>query len=95
MYVDVYAVQDGYACFCIASPVMNIAMPKEKELYQKLLILNHDMYPASFSIHNGWVWFRILREYDGMDVHKCRASFDRVGSYADKYDDELKNEFGV
>lgn len=94
VYVDVYATQDGYAYFCIASPVMKIATPKEKELYQKLLILNHDMYAASFSIHNGWVWLRILRECDGMDEHECRASFDRVGWYADKYDDELKNEFG-
>lgn len=94
VYVDVYATQDGYAYFCIASPVMKIETPKEKELFQKLLILNHDMYAASFSIHNGWVWLRILRECDGMDENECRASFDRVGWYADKYDDELKNEFG-
>jgi hypothetical protein len=94
IYVDVYATNDGYAYFCIASPVMCIVTPKLKELYEKLLILNHDMYAASFSIHEGWVWIRILRECDGMDEQECRASFDRVGTYADKYDDELKNEFG-
>lgn len=94
VYVDVYSTQDGYSYFCIASPVMKIVTPKLKELYEKLLMLNHDMYAASFSIHDGWVWLRILRECDGMDENECRASFDRVGWYADKYDDELKNEFG-
>ncbi|GEM_PF-1496807 len=94
VYVDVYATEDGYAYFCIASPVMKITTPKLKELYEKLLILNHQMYAASFSINQDWVWLRILRECEGMDPHECRASFDRVGWYADKYDDELKAEFG-
>ena len=95
VYVDVYVPQGSEsAYFCIASPVMQVVTPKLKEFYEKLLSLNHDMYGASFSISKGWVWCRILRECEGMDANECKASFDRVGYYADQYDDELKAEFG-
>jgi hypothetical protein len=30
-----------------------------------------------------------------MDESECRAMFDRVGCYADQYDDELKKDFGA
>lgn len=94
IYVDVYQTQDGYAYGCVASPVLPIVTPNLKELYERLLTINHEMYAASFSIHQGWVWLRILRECSGMDQTECRAMFDRVGWYADQYDDELKKNFG-
>lgn len=95
IYVDVYSTQDGYAYCCVASPVMKIVTANTAGLYEKLLKLNHDMYAASFSINQGWVWLRILRECAGMDAAECRAMFDRVGWYADQYDDDLKKEFGA
>ncbi len=94
IYVDVYQTQDGNAYCCVASPVMPIVTPNLKDLYERLLTVNHEMYAASFSIHQGWVWLRILRECSGMDEAECRAMFDRVGWYADQYDDELKKNFG-
>ncbi len=93
VYVDVYASTDGYAYCCIASPVMKITTAKLQAFYEKLLKLNHQMYAASFSINEGWIWLRIVRECAGMDFNECRAMFDRVGWYADQYDDELKSEF--
>ncbi len=94
VYVDVYTTHDGGSYVCVASPVMKIATPKLQALYEKLLLLNHQMYAVSFSINQGWVWLRGLRECEGMDPKECRAMFDRVGWYGDHYDDELKSEFG-
>ncbi len=94
IYVDVYQTQDGYAYCCVACPVLQIVTKNLQGLYEKLLTLNHQMYAASFSVHNGWGWLRILRECEGMDDKECRAMFDRVGWYADQYDDELRQNFG-
>jgi hypothetical protein len=94
VFVDVYTPSDGLAYCCVASPIMEVVTGKLKELYEKLLILNHQMYAASFSINEGWIWLRIVRECEGMDANECRAMFDRVGWYADQYDDDLKAEFG-
>jgi len=82
----------GYCC--IASPVMQVVTQKLKELYERLLTENHNMWAVSFSINQGWVWLRSLRECDGMDANELRAMFDRVGWYADDLDDKLKSEFG-
>jgi len=95
VYVDVYATKDGQAYICVASPIMEIKSNKLKELYEKLLTFNHQMYAVSFSINNGWVWLRGLRECEGLDASELKAMFDRVGWYADQYDDELKAEFGA
>jgi hypothetical protein len=94
IYVDVYATKDGYGYCCVASPIMEIKTDKLKEFYEKLLNINHQMYAVSFSINQGWVWLRALRECKGMDADELKAMFDRVGWYADHYDDELKGEFG-
>lgn len=91
---DVYTTAEGLSYFCVAAPVMMITSSDPTKLYEKLLKLNHQMYSASFSINQGWVWLRILRECEGMDRKECRNTFDRVGWYADQYDDMLKNEFG-
>ncbi|KAB2878884.1 YbjN domain-containing protein [bacterium] len=91
---DVYTTAEGLSYFCVAAPVMMITASDPNKLYEKLLKLNHQMYSASFSINQGWVWLRILRECEGMDKKECRSTFDRVGWYADQYDDMLKNEFG-
>jgi hypothetical protein len=92
--VDVYTTEDNNAYCCVASPIMPIKTSKLQAFYEKLLVLNHRMYAASFSINEGWIWLRIVRECEGMDFKECRAMFDRVGWYADQYDDELKSEFG-
>lgn len=94
IFADVYETAEGIAYFCVASPVMKIALTDPGKLYEKLLTLNHQMYAASFSIFQEWVWLRILRECEGMDEKECRYTFDRVGWYADQYDDQLKKEFG-
>lgn len=94
IFADVYTTAEGLSYFCVASPVMKVTMPDSKKLYEKLLNLNHQMYSASFSIDQGLVWLRILRECEGMDKKECRSTFDRMGWYADQYDDLLKNEFG-
>ena len=94
IFVDVYMTDEGMAYFCIASPVMEVHVPDTRKLYERLLEINHCLYGASFSIDQGWVWLRTIRECEGMDITECRNTFDRVGWYADRYDDELKKEFG-
>lgn len=93
IFADVYKTEEGTAYFCVASPVME-APASAAGLHEKLLEFNHKLYGASFSINQRWVWLRTIRECEGMDNNECKNTFDRVGWYADRYDDELKKEFG-
>ncbi len=94
IYADVYHAPEGTAYFCVASPVVETLFSSNAKLYEKLLMHNHRMFAAAFSIYDGKVWLRIVRECEGMDAEECRKAFDRVGGYADQFDDEIKKEFG-
>jgi len=92
VYVDIYNV-NGTDYICVASPVMEMPSKLLLPFYRKLLELNHEMYAASFSVKDNWVWLRILRELDGLDKNEATAMINRVGSYADQFDEMLISEF--
>lgn len=92
VYIDIYNV-NGTDYICVASPVMEMPSKMLLPFYRKLLELNHDMYAASFSLKENWVWLRILRELEGLDQNEATAMINRVGAYADQFDEMLISEF--
>jgi len=38
---------------------------------------------------------KVIREVDGLDAKETAAMINRVGWYADEYDDKLKVRYGV
>lgn len=92
VYIDIYNANSA-DYICVASPVMEMPSKTLLPFYRKLLELNHDMYAASFSVKDNWVWLRILRELDGLDKNEASAMLNRVGTYADQFDGMLIEEF--
>lgn len=92
LYVDIYT-QDGTDYICVASPIMDMPSKALLPFYRKLLELNHEMYAASFSVKDNGVWLRIIRELQGLDPSEAAAMLNRVGYYADQFDDLLTEEF--
>lgn len=79
----------------ISSPVVKVPTKNVEQFYRRILEINHFMYQASFSAKDGQAFLRILRECRGLDEAEIEAMVQRVGYYADEYDDILKQEFPI
>ncbi len=95
IYVTIWNPPNSPGYCCVASPVMQVTTSRIQDFYERLLKTNHELWAVSFSISDGWVWLRSLRECDGMDGNEFSAMLNRVGYYADDLDDKLKAEFAA
>jgi hypothetical protein len=94
--IDIYHSQPNNEDYIlISSPVVRVPKTNTEKFYKRILEINHFMYQASFSIKESQAFLKILRECRGLDSDEIKAMIQRVGYYADEYDDILKQEFGV
>jgi hypothetical protein len=77
----------------ICAPVMKIPKHDTEKFYKRLLEINNKLFQVSFSIKEGNAVLRVIRECSGLDVKEIENMIQRVGYYADEYDDLLKQEF--
>lgn len=77
----------------IYSPIMRIPKQDREKFYQKLLEINNKLFQAAFAIKDGIALLRIIRECSNLDNKEIENMIQRVGFYADEYDDLLKQEF--
>lgn len=85
-----------YGYLQIMSPVMKIPLQEcREELFEELLRLNHQLYGVAFSVHEGWLYLRTIRELEGLSAAEALAMLKRIGVYADEYDDYLKQKYAV
>lgn len=88
--------RDDYGYLQIMSPVMKVQPGDKREaLFEELLQLNHQLYSVAFSIHDGWLYLRTIRELEGLSMEEALAMLTRIGVYADEYDDHLKKKYGL
>ena len=79
--------------FHIYSPIMKIPKQNTEKFYKRLLEINNKLFQVSFSIKEGNAVLRVIRECSGLDAKEIENMIQRVGYYADEYDDMLKQEF--
>lgn len=96
VWVDIWYIEsEGRAYFQCMSPVMMFPAPeKHGEFFKELLEINDQLFGVGFTIYNGWAWLKHIRELDGLDQAEATATINRIGVYADKYDDILKAKYG-
>lgn len=89
-----YIEREKRAYYQVMSPIMQIPASGAAELFKELLEINDKLFAVAFTIYDGWVWLKVIREADGMDADEAFALMTRVGNYADEYDDMLKAKYG-
>ena len=96
VWVDVWYIEtEGRAYFQAMSPVMMFPTPDQHlPFFKELLEINDQLFGVGFTIFNGWAWLKHIRELDGLDKDEAMATINRIGIYADKYDDILKGKYG-
>ena len=99
VWIDVFQSKDAsgnfmdYGYMQILAPVCDVPADRQAEFTLELLETNHILYGVAFTIFKGKSYIKSIRELEGLDKSEVRATFDRVGIYADDYDDKLKAKY--
>ncbi|UKN00784.1 YbjN domain-containing protein [Paracrocinitomix mangrovi] len=94
VYIDCWHIENqGRAYFQVMAPIMKIPEQNRETFYYDLLSFNDKLFSCAFALYNDWAWIKMIREVDGLDESEALAIIQRVGSYADDYDDILKQHY--
>jgi hypothetical protein len=80
----------------VTFPILRVPADGVEPLFRRLLELNHELGSfASFSLDGrGKVWLGAGRFAADLDEHELRELIAQVAGLADRYDDELLEQFG-
>jgi hypothetical protein len=85
--------QNGY--FQVIAPICEVPVNNQHLFTRELLEANHSLYGVGFTIYKDWAYIKSIRELMGLDKTEVMSTFDRVGIYADEWDDKLKTKYGI
>jgi hypothetical protein len=95
IWIDIWKVEgESYGYIQIMAPIYSVPAKDKEALYKELLEINHKLFAAALTLHNGRVYAKSIRELDGLNEDEAFAMFNRVGNYADDYDDYLTAKYG-
>jgi hypothetical protein len=77
----------------VISPVVEVPQERKLEFYEEVMKISHTLYGVGFTQYDKWVYIKAIRECENIQPSEMSAMLNRVGTYADQYDDELKNKY--
>lgn len=99
VWVDVFQSKDAqgnllqYGYLQVMAPICDVPVDNQQAFTRELLEINHSLYGVSFTIFKDKAYIKAIRELQGLDKSEIKSTFDRVGVYADDYDDKLKAKY--
>ena len=94
IWVDIWKLDDkDYGYIQIMGPVCEVPEERKVEFYEELMEQNHTLYSCALTKHEKWIYVKSIRELEGLSESEIDAMFDRVGYYADYYDDYFKEKY--
>jgi len=96
VWIDIFSANNnsgltGY--LQIMSPVCEIPTVNAEAFYAEVLETSHNLYGVGFTKYQNWIYIKGIRELDGIDEKEITSMLNRVGVYADQYDDHFKNKY--
>lgn len=91
--IDVFEMDNGWGYFQAIAPICMVPEQRAVEFYTEVLETNHKLFGVGFTKFKDWIYIKTIRELAGIDKDEILAMLQRVGSYADEYDDLLKNKY--
>ncbi len=77
----------------VMAPVVEVPASNTLAFYEEILRTNHNLFGVGFTQYDKWIYLKTIRECDGLQKEEVMAMLNRVGNYADQYDDEFKNKY--
>lgn len=101
VWVDIFQSKDAqgnpaqYGYLQILAPVCDVPVNNQHLFTKELLEINHSLYGVGFTIFKDKAYIKSIRELQGLDISEIRSTLDRVGIYANDWDDKLKTKYGI
>lgn len=101
VWVDIFQSKDAqgnfqqYGYLQILAPVCDVPVNNQHLFTKELLEINHQLYGVAFTIFKDKAYIKSIRELQGLDVSEVKSTLDRVGIYANDWDDKLKTKYGI
>lgn len=94
VWIDVWGTDNGFLGYLqIMAPVVQIPNSNRETFFREILDINHKLYGVGMTAYGDWIYIKTVRELDGLDQSEAAAMFNRVGNYADEYDDMLQEKY--
>jgi Putative bacterial sensory transduction regulator len=84
-------IQNGY--LQVLAPVCDVPVNNQHLFTKELLEINHSLYGVAFTIFKEKAYIKSIRELQGIESSEIASTFNRVGIYADDWDDRLKTKY--
>lgn len=101
VWVDIFQSKDAqgnlaqYGYLQVLSPVCDVPVNNQHLFTKELLEINHSLYGVAFTIFKDKAYIKSIRELQGLDNSEIKSTLDRVGIYANDWDDKLKAKYGI
>ncbi len=99
IWADVFLTKDAegnltqYGYMQVLAFICDVPVNNQNLFTKELLEINHQLYGVAFTIFQEKAYIKSIRELEGLDKSEVKATFDRVGIYANDWDDKLKTKY--
>ncbi len=99
IWVDIFQSKDAqgnptqFGYLQVMAFVCDVPVNNQHLFTKELLEINHSLYGVGFTIFKEKAYIKSIRELEGLDKSEIKATLDRVGIYANDWDDKLKAKY--
>jgi hypothetical protein len=101
VWVDIFQSKDAegnpaqYGYLKMVALVCDVPVNNQHLFTKELLEINHSLSGVAFTIFKDKAYIKSIRELQGLDTSEIKSTLDRVGIYANDWDDKLKTKYGI
>jgi len=94
VWIDVWKKEnEDYGYMQIMAPISEVPANNKEDFFREVLEINHNLYGVGMTKYENWIYIKIIRELEDLSEDEAFAMFNRIGNYADEYDDFFKNKY--
>jgi hypothetical protein len=99
VWVDIFQSKDAqgnltnYGYLQVMAPICDVPVNNQHLFTKELLEVNHSLYGVAFTIFQEKAYIKSIRELHGLNKSEIKSTLDRVGIYADEWDDKLRAKY--
>jgi len=94
VWIDVfYSENNKNTYFQCMSPVSAIPQNNKIQFYEEVLEIAHKLYGVGMTKYRDGIYVKAIREVNGLDDSEIVSTLNRIGNYADDYDDYFNNKY--
>ena len=94
VWIDIWRPEgtaEGY--FQAMAPVVKIPPTNHELFFREILEISHQLYGVAMTLYEDWIYVKTVRELQDLSQNEAMAMLNRIGHYADEFDDVLQRKY--